>query len=181
MPLGPHLSSSWLKWRQSQGLHGVFVKRSLSMQAVPQKTREQHFRGGHRASLPMQGGAAGGRLAAQTAEGRRPAGPADHWPHAGLPGRPQQLLGGKCSSFHIVCSCQCTQLCSSPQITVPDQRRTAEDVFRFSLRPTADLWVHKQGWRRRATWSAVCTASPHPGGAPAGSAQRDGCAPLACL
>lgn len=62
--------------------------------------------------------------------------------------QPQQLLGGKCSSFHIVCSCQCTQLCSSPQITVPDQRRTAEDVFRFSLRLTAGLWVHKQGWRR---------------------------------
>ena len=77
MPLGPHLDSAWLEWRQSQGLHGVFVEHSLSMQTEPPRTREQHFRGGHRASLPMQGGAAGGRLAAQTTEGRGPAGPAD--------------------------------------------------------------------------------------------------------
>lgn len=98
---------------------------------------------------------AGGRLVPPT-DGHTQAFP------TGLPGRPQQLLGGKCSSFHIVCSCQCTQLRSSPQITVPDQRGTAEDVFRFSLRPTAALWVHKQGWRRQGYLVSCAHTLPSP-------------------
>lgn len=83
MLLGPHLGSSRLKWSQSQGLHGVFVKRSLSMETEPPKTREQHFRGGHRASLPMQGGAAGGP--AGSPDGRRQ--------EAGWPRRPLATSG----------------------------------------------------------------------------------------